>query len=546
MKKIAIAFMISIIGLGAIAQNPNLPTERCLIIKMDKKQIKDVRLWSISSTTLEYEKEGSLHDLPTQDISLIKTDDEMISFDISGKMIIRPYDLIFTDKDSIKCLITKISGGNIFYLKQKGNRKFDFLPLTLVEKVIRISDTLVFDEISDNYYEIVKSLEQKAAEKRIAATARQKKKEAELEVAKAELELAKSEKTVPTADTILSSEEKELEAEVESYVRESEMAKVKTEKGPANSVSSVKKEEKEQEPTRKFYADRYNNNDLILMKSDRAIICKIDKVTTNRIYYHISQPGPDPDSFVDRSKVLKYVNTPGGPKRNSDTIVLNSGNSFACKIREIKDGHIHYLIYKRGPEARASVDLKYVKSYRKEPIAEFTEAELESSRSASKTAKPTDYFKTTSTDTKVNPGVAVGQFFAGTGVGLVAGGIGFAIGSILASDSKTNSTSLAGFAIGSAIGATTMVAVIGLSSKNTKSNFGATVLGAIIGSLGGVMVMNQLSDIDSPQGQVVAVLASGALPTIGALIGHYATRQPKRSKFSAQIGYNRVGLTYNF
>ncbi len=525
MKKLAIALIFNAIGIGTLAQNPNLPTERCLIVKKNNKQIKGVRLWNIGNGKLEYEKEGSLHDVSTDDIEIIKTKDEMISFDISGKMIIRPYDLIFTNGDTIKCVITKMNATNIYYLKQKGNKKYDYIPRSVVQDVIRVSDTLVFHEISDRYYEIIKSLERQAAERKITAIAK-----------------------VEITDT--ENENDRVEAS-ESYVKEEVKAVEEIQEDPSVGSGSGTDTgpdtvRENQEPTQKFYADKYNNNDLILTRDGRAIICRIDKVTTNRIYYHISQPGPNPDGYVDRSDVLKYVDTPPGPRLNSDTIFLNSGNSFTCKIREVKDGRIHYIIYKRGPETRASVDLRHVKSYKKKPIAEFTESELKSARTTSSAIKPILPATASSTDSKVNPGIAVGQFFAGTGVGLVVGGIGFLVGSIITDDFSANSINLTGYTIGSTIGATAMVAVVGLASKNTKSSFGATVLGAFIGSLGGMLVMNQLPEIDSFQGQVAGALAGGTLPAIGAMIGHHVTREPKKSNFNVQMNYNRVGLTYNF
>ena len=537
MKKIATVLFAIIIGALSMAQSPNLPAEKCLIVKKNKKQIKGARLWNISTTTLEYEKEGSLHDLPTDDISIIKTDDEIISFDIEGKMLIRPYDLLFTYGDTIKCVITRISMSHIHYVKQKGNKKYDLIAGSDVQEIIHVSDTLVFHEILDQYYEIITSQQRLVAEKKAAKA----------EIAKTESYVKEEETNAANIEeekTLVGSEPKDaplpdhpiqvITTDTVQLVREQEDVDTNTDV-----------ENEDHEPTRKFYADKYNNNDLILMTDGRAVICRIDKVSTNRIYYHITQPGPDPDSYVDRSDVLKYVNTPAG-HRNIDMIVLNSGNSFACKIREVKDGHIHYLIYKRGPETRASVDLKYVKSYEKQPIAEFTESELKSARTASSSIKPTLPASGSGPDSKVNSGIPVGQFFAGTGAGLIVGGIGFVIGSVITDEFTKNTLNMVGYTIGATLGATAMVAVVGLASKNTKSNLGATLLGGFIGALGGALVMNQLSEIDSPQGQIVGALAGGTLPAIGAMIGHHATKEPKRSNFSAQISYNRVGLTYNF
>ena len=117
MKKLAIALIVNMIGTASFAQSPNLPTERVLIVKKNNKQIKGVRLWILSDKILEYETEGSLHYLIKDDISIIKTNDELISFDIYGKMLVRPYDLIFSFGDTIKCIIPNVNTTSIYYLK---------------------------------------------------------------------------------------------------------------------------------------------------------------------------------------------------------------------------------------------------------------------------------------------------------------------------------------------------------------------------------------------------------------------------------------------
>ena len=94
MKKLILFFAIGTMSLVSFSQNPDLPAEPCLIVLKSNKLVKNARLWNIGTTKIEYQQDGSLHDLATADIKIIKTDDEIISFDGYGKLQIRPYDLI--------------------------------------------------------------------------------------------------------------------------------------------------------------------------------------------------------------------------------------------------------------------------------------------------------------------------------------------------------------------------------------------------------------------------------------------------------------------
>ncbi|HIA11446.1 MAG TPA: hypothetical protein EYN69_05150 [Flavobacteriales bacterium] len=349
-KNIVITLIINLICLCGFAQSPDLPREKCTIVKRNDKLIKGVRLWSISKGKLEYELEGSLHDLLIDDITIIKTNDEIISFDAEYKMRVRPYDLIFTYRDTIRCRILKISGSTIYYIRRERYRKQDYTALSSVQEILQISDTTVFDSILDEYYEVIRDNEQMVVNKD-----------------------PETERGTPTNAAV-----------EDSYVEESEQKDSSHPSAGSGSGSG----QREAGPTRKFYADKHGNNDLILTKRNLAIICRIDKVTTNRIYYHILRKGPDPRGHVEKDDVLKYVNTTTGHNYNTDVIILNSGKSITCKIQEIKKGRVHFLIYRRGPETRSSYDLNHVKSYHREPIAEFSEAELYSVQKSGGARKP--------------------------------------------------------------------------------------------------------------------------------------------------------------
>ncbi|MBN4062119.1 MAG: hypothetical protein COA57_02855 [Flavobacteriales bacterium] len=153
MKKLIVLSVITAMNLVSFSQNPDLPSEQCLVVLKNKKLIKKVRLWEINPNKLEYEREGSLHDLPIEKINMIKTDDEIISFDEFAKLIIRPYDLIITNSnDTIKCTIIKISADNIYCYKQKGHLKSWHIPIEGVLKYIWMYESISRTEFSDDYY----------------------------------------------------------------------------------------------------------------------------------------------------------------------------------------------------------------------------------------------------------------------------------------------------------------------------------------------------------------------------------------------------------
>ena len=154
MKKYCIILVFYILSLvpslywgQAYSQNPDLPSERCTIVLKNDKTIKDARLWEIYPSRVEYEKEGSLHDLLIDEIERIETDNEIITFEPDGKLFKQPYDLIILhpgstlmqikEGDTIKCRITKIAGVYIYYsYQQHGEEKKTSIELARVKKYI--------------------------------------------------------------------------------------------------------------------------------------------------------------------------------------------------------------------------------------------------------------------------------------------------------------------------------------------------------------------------------------------------------------------------
>ena len=79
MKKLIIFIVIST-GLlvpsqysaRAFAQNLGMPPAPCLIVLKNNKLIKDARLWEVYTDRVEYEKDGSSHDLMIEKIQRIE------------------------------------------------------------------------------------------------------------------------------------------------------------------------------------------------------------------------------------------------------------------------------------------------------------------------------------------------------------------------------------------------------------------------------------------------------------------------------------------
>ena len=152
-----IILLIAMLGTCMVegyGQDKDLPSERGLIVLNNNKKIKSIRLWSINTIHIEYEQNGSLHDLLIKHIKIIKLDDEVVKFDLNGKIEIRPYDVIITVFDTIKCIITKVNMLNIYFYKQRGFQKTDYIPFNMVDSYYFHADTMKFNSFKDEYFSI--------------------------------------------------------------------------------------------------------------------------------------------------------------------------------------------------------------------------------------------------------------------------------------------------------------------------------------------------------------------------------------------------------
>ncbi len=515
LKKIIVVICIASLGTFASAQDPKLPSEDCLIVKKDNKLIKKVKLWNIVNGKLEYQVNGSLQNISIDDIKIIKTNDEIISFNDSNQLVIKPYDLIITYHDTIKCQIYKINLGDLYYTQREGNDRLGFIPRSEVKSYMHIDDSMVFDAFSDNYYEMV-SEQQK-----------------EIGLAKASKATEGEASSLEEADSITAEPEKE--EKIASYVQDEPL-----------SGSSVELETDEKMHT--FYEDENGNHDLIITVHGLAIICIIERIAMDQIYYHIRRNGPDTRRNILRTSVAKYFNNRPLGQENDDMIYVKSGDSFSCKIKEVKNGKIYFVVYKAGPDEYDVISLSNVDRYERLGIGEYPKAQLSLvSKSHISLGISAAHTANNVETTRVRSGMVLSQFFVGYGGCIFLGGVGVITVLAYKRDYEINSTNYAAFYTGSIIGAAAAVALVGSRSKYTKSNLAATFLGATVGALGTAVIINNLGEIGSFAGaSVAAAIVAMSLPPIGAMAGHYLTRKPKESKIDLQVGFNSVGLRYNF
>jgi len=476
----------------SFSQNPTFPEEECLLLLKNKKPIKRIQLWEVYPNKLEYFKEGSLHDMPLEDIDKIKTDDEIVSFDVNNEMVIKPYDLIITGKDTIRCTITQVTVSTIYYYKKKGHHKLGYVSRYRKTNYIRMNETQTFSEFSDDYYtEILKARDKKIPEDNFEY--------------ESSTELMKEKKVVTVMNVpTLSTHENAKKTAV--------------------------------------YQDLHGNNDLIITKSGQQIVCTITKVSQTVVYFVILRRGPDKRGRILLSSVKDYYDNTK-KLENSDKIMLSNGDTFSCKIKNIKNGRIYYSIYKSGPDTRSSIPLKYVKKYERKGLKDLS-----------------DVHKDTNIP-KVNPhintgkpnvtGRVIGQYFAGAGVGLALGIAGTVAGQFYRNgEGKMGASSdylpWSGLALGEILGSTLMVCVIGNSAGN-KGNILATAMGAAAGTLLSAALMSQIVDATETEMIIGGSLLSAALPSLGAVIGYNTTVKAKQAnRLSFNVKPNGMALAYNF
>lgn len=132
MKKLPFIFFLLISHVSYLTSFSQ--TGQSKIVLKDKSEIKNIRVWNFYSNKIEYEENGSLHDLLTEHIFRIETDTTVLSFDEPGQLYSRPYDwIIKPNNDTVFCIISQL-GGNYIYYYPKGKDNRNYLPESTVKK----------------------------------------------------------------------------------------------------------------------------------------------------------------------------------------------------------------------------------------------------------------------------------------------------------------------------------------------------------------------------------------------------------------------------
>lgn len=141
------------------AQDATLPKGSSTIYLHSGKTIKNVALWRIDSTKVEYVLNGNLADLKTMDVSKIETPDFLIEFDQKYQPMKKGYDIIvLLTKDTLRGFIERIDDGVIFY-RQVGSDKVKRAMKHEVESYVQwreqtelSSDTLTYEKTTHIAY----------------------------------------------------------------------------------------------------------------------------------------------------------------------------------------------------------------------------------------------------------------------------------------------------------------------------------------------------------------------------------------------------------
>lgn len=100
----------------AQAQDPSLPQGKAQVVLLSGKILKDVVLWKLHPTTVEYLKDENLHDLPLQNISYVHCTRADYELNDSNQFVRIEYDkLILINRDTIYCYIKEINPVTYIY-----------------------------------------------------------------------------------------------------------------------------------------------------------------------------------------------------------------------------------------------------------------------------------------------------------------------------------------------------------------------------------------------------------------------------------------------
>jgi len=68
-------------------------------------------------------------------------------------LILSLLQIIGYGQDTIRCSITRMNVGNIYFYKRKGHRNLDYISQHRVDHYYKHLETVVFDSFKDKYFE---------------------------------------------------------------------------------------------------------------------------------------------------------------------------------------------------------------------------------------------------------------------------------------------------------------------------------------------------------------------------------------------------------
>lgn len=107
---------LQVVG-NLLAQDQTLPSGSSHIYLHTGKKIKDVQLWRIDSSKVEYVLHGNLADVETTQVSKIEVSTFLIEFDEANHIVKKEYDLIIlTTNDTLRGHINEVGKRTITYI----------------------------------------------------------------------------------------------------------------------------------------------------------------------------------------------------------------------------------------------------------------------------------------------------------------------------------------------------------------------------------------------------------------------------------------------
>ena len=120
------------------AQDSTLPKGNTRIYLHSGKVVKDICLWRVDTSKVEFVQDGNLTDIKIIDIDRIEAGEYLIVFNSKNKMIKRQFDLIILDNgDTLYACIQKVSHWEMKDILTGNNKKKYFMKIPMKSYVQR-------------------------------------------------------------------------------------------------------------------------------------------------------------------------------------------------------------------------------------------------------------------------------------------------------------------------------------------------------------------------------------------------------------------------